>query len=339
MNVSSPVPFGSQPGRPVPDLRWPIELMYWAGADVTFSQSRGALITNSPAAAGLFFGARAAGNARARRAASRLAQAQWRLAGTGEVILDERGIALNGSWGAMRLEYAEVASFARDRDALRITPVNYYSLLLRAADAENLASWYARLSDGKLWQQLATQAWRPDPQSPISYWEQSDSRFTFGVPLGWQPLTDQAYLSNVAKDAANNQQQLLFMLRRNTPDCDATADFNEITNPEVVRVLTGDPSYFEQDALRFAGVKAQRANGVVVNRPFVVQMNGERAAVIDTTMNAPHVRVRLREVYAGHGRRWFMSGFAVAHPADPQPYFDRFSPEFQTMIATWLWRY
>jgi hypothetical protein len=83
---------------------------------------------------------------------------------------------------------------------------------------------------------------------------------------------------------------------------------------------------------------AQRANGVVVTRPRVVLMGGERATMIDTTMVLPHVRVRLRELYVGHRGRWYMVGFAVAHATDPQPFFDRYAPEFQTMIATWQWR-
>jgi hypothetical protein len=347
--VSGPVPYGQVPASqggqgPAsrPDLRWPVELLYWDTPEVTFRQNRNALITNSPLAAGVFYGVRAAGSAAARSRAKRLAQPQWLVAGHGEVVLDEMGMALHGTWGgqwgSMRVEFSEVVSWERDQDALRVVPVDYYPLLLRTPDRSGLAGWYAHLSHGKLWQPLGVETWTPDPQVRWGAWEQRDPRFTCAIPLSWEPLTDGAYLANAAADAANNQQRLLFMLRRNPADGQTSADFNEIGNPEVVRFLSADPAKLEQDALRFAGVKAQRANGVVVTRPRVILMGGERATMIDTTMVLPHVRVRLRELYAGHRGYWYMVGFAVAHAADPQPFFDRYAPEFQTMIATWQWR-
>lgn len=338
-----PTPQGGPAPGHLPELRWPVELLYWDTPGVTYQQNRSALITNSPLAAGLFYGARAAGNSAARSRARQLARPQWLVAGSGEAVLDERGLALNGNWGgtwaSMRVEYSEVVSWDREQDALRIVPVNYYPLLLRTSDIDGLAGWYAHLSHGRLWQQLGVEAWQPAPQVPISAWEQRDGRFTCAVPAGWEPLTDRTYLANAAMDAANNQQRLLFMLRRNPSECQATVDFNEVVNREMVRFLSADPAHLEQDALRFAGVKAERANGVVVNRPRVIVMGGERATMIDTTMNLPHVHVRIRELYVGRQGRWFMVGFAVAHAGDPQPFFDRFSPEFQTMIATWQWRF
>ena len=329
------------PGRP--DLRWPVELWYWGTPQVAFSQNRSVLITNSPAAAGLFYGARAFGNAAARKKARRLAQQQqWLVAGSGEMVLDDRGMTLTGTWGgtwaSMRIDYAEVVSWERDQDALRIVPVDYYPLLLRTPHADNFAGWYAHLSHGKLWQPLGVETWEPPPQVPVKAWEQRDKRFTCAIPDGWEPFTDSVYLANAAKDAANNQQRLLFMLHRNPSECHAAVDFNEVVNPEIARLLSADPAHIEQDALRFAGVKAERANGVVVTRPRVILMGGERATMIDTTMNLPHIHVRLRELYVGRRGRWYMVGLAVAHPGDPQPLFDRYSPEFQAMIATWQWR-
>lgn len=325
-----------------PDLRWPVELLYWDTPQVEYGQNRNALITNSPLAAGLFYAVRAAGNAAARSQARQLAEPQWLLAGTGELVLDERGLALTGTWGgtwaSMRVEYSEIVSWDRDQDAVRIMPVNYYPLLLRTPGADNLAGWFAHLSHGKLWQQLAVETWEPPQQVRIKAWEQRDKRFTCAVPEGWEPLTDRDYLANAAKDAANNKQRLLFMLRRSPADCHVAVDFNEVADPEMVRFMSADPAHIEQDALRFAGVKAERANGIVVTRPRVILVGGERATMIDTTMNLPHVHVRLRELYVGRRGRWFMIGFAVAHPGDPQPFFDRFAPEFQTMIATWRWR-
>ena len=335
-------PPGAGPGYR-PDLRWLVELLYWDTPQVTFRPNRNVLITNSPLAAGLFYGARAAGNAAARSRARQQAQPQWLVAGTGEALLDERGMVLNGTWGgtpaSMRVDYAEVSSWQRDHDALRLTPVNYYPLLVRTGQIDQLAGWYGRLSHGKLWQPLGMERWDVPPHVQIAGWEQRDKRFTCAVPYGWEPLTDPVYLANAAKDAANNQQRLLFMLRRNRPDCQVSADFNEITSREVTRFLSADPGQLEQDALRFAGLKAHNANGVVVNRPRVVLMDGERAVVIDTTMNLPHVHVRLCELYGGRRGRWFMVGFAVAHPVDPGPAFDQLAPEFQAMIASWKWRF
>jgi hypothetical protein len=343
--VSDPAPYGPQPAwhpdllaASLPDLRWRIGLLYWDTAEVTYRKNRNVLITNSPLAAGLFYGVRAVGNAAVRGRARQLSQAQWRTAGTGEVALDERGMALYGSWGNMRVDYAEVASWDRDRDALRIWPVNYYPLLLQSSDVDNLAGWYAHLSHGKLWQPLATETWEVPPQVRTSYWEQRDNRFTCGVPEGWEPLTDPAYLSDVAKDAVTNQMHLLFMLRSNAADCNVSVDFNEIVNPDMVRQLSSDPALFEREAAGFARIKAERGNGAVVDPPRVVLMNGERATVIDTTAVFPHGHVQRRELYVGRRGHWFMVGFAVAHPTFPQPYFDRIAPEFQAMLATWQWR-
>src|ERR1022692_572701 len=134
-----------------PDPRWPVELWYWSAEVVTFRQSRSALITNSPLAAGLFYGARAAGNASARRRAKQLAEPQWRLAGTGQVVLDAHGLALDGSWGGhMRVEYAEIPSWQHDQDALQITVVDYYPLMLRKHSADELVGWLWRFSEGNL---------------------------------------------------------------------------------------------------------------------------------------------------------------------------------------------
>jgi hypothetical protein len=346
IQMSGAVPYQPQPEWPPsyqasaarPDPRWPIELWYWSAEVVTFRQNRSALITNSPLAAGLFYGARAAGNVSARRHAKQLAEPQWRLAGTGQVILDARGLALDGSWGGhMRVEYSEVPSWRHDQDALQITVIDYYPLMLRTHAADDLVGWFGRLSEGKLWQELAVQTWQPAPQVPIIGWEQRDRRFTCAVPAGWEPLTDRAYLADAAKDAANNRQRLLFMLRRT--GFHVAADFNQLADQEILRNLGTDPGAFERGALRLAGLKAQNSNGVVVSRPVVVLMDSERATMLDTSMTFPHIRVRLRELFVGRRGQWFMFGYTAADPVDPQALFDRFAAEFQTMIATWQWRF
>ncbi len=167
-------------------------------------------------------------------------------------------------------------------------------------------------------------------------WERRDKRFTCAVPDGWAPLTDPAYLANAAKDAANNQMRLLFMLRRT--GYYVSVEFSEITDRAMLQNLAADPGAFERGALRLAGLKAQNANGVVVARPVVVMMNGERAVMLDTTMVLPHLQVRIRELFVPHRGQWFMVALTAADPVHPQALFDQFAAEFQTMIATWSWR-
>jgi hypothetical protein len=341
--MAGSVPYGAPagprgPGAPAPyGLRWPVQLQYWSAEEVTFRPNRNALITNSPLAAGLFYSSRAAGNAAGRRKARQLSEPQWRVAGTGEVLLDQRGLELTGSWGgSMRVEYAEIPSWQRDQDALSFTVVDYYPLLLRSAAIEELAGWFGRLSDGNLWQELPVVSWQP--QVRIAGTEQRDRRFSCAVPEGWLPLTDRAYLANAAQDAVNSGMRLLFMLRHQAAQCQLVMEFSEVSDPSMIQGLNADPGLFERGALRLAGLKAQNANGVVVNRPFVVSMGGERATVLDTTMTLPHIAVRLREVYAGHGGSWFMIAYTSASPIDPRPCFDRFAPDFETLISTWQWR-
>jgi hypothetical protein len=320
-------------------LRWPVQLLYWSAEAVTFRQNRNALITNSPLAAGLFYGTRAAGNAAVRRRARQLAEPQWRIAGTGEALLDQRGLELNGSWGgSMRVEYAEIPSWQREQDGLRLSVVDYYPLLLRSPAIAELAGWFGRLSEGMLWQELPVVAWQPHQQVRIGATEQRDRRFSCAVPEGWAPLTDRAYLANAAKDSANSGLRLLFMRRRESASCQVVVEFNEVSDRNMLQGLNADPGLFERGALRLAGLKAQNANGVVANRPFVVSMGGERATVIDTTMTLPHVGVRLREVYAGHRGSWFMVAYTSANAIDPGPCFNLFSSEFETLISTWQWR-
>jgi hypothetical protein len=318
---------------------WPVQMLYWSAEAVTFTQNRSALITNSPLAAGLFYGTRAAGNAAARRRARQLAEPQWRVAGTGQMTLDQRGIELNGSWGgSMRVEYAEISSWQVDQDALRISVVDYYPLLLRSPDIADLAGAFSRRSDGLLWQELGTESWRQHPQLAIAFTEKRGRRFTCSVPAGWVPLTDRNYLSNAALDAANSGNRLLFMLRQEAPGCQLAVEFSEVTDQVMLRAMNADPGLFERGAWRLAGLKALNANGVVLNRPRVVSLDGERATILDTTMTFQHLRVRLRELYAGHRGNWFVIAYSSAHPADPDPCFLGHALEFETMIATWHWR-
>jgi len=284
----------------------------------------------------LFYGTRATGNAAVRRRARELTAPQWRLAGHGQVILDHEGIGLHGSWGSMRVEYSEVPSWRQDQDALQLSVVDYYPLMLKTSAPAGLISAFAHLSEGKLWQELTVTTWQPLPGVPVAGWEQRDKRFTCAVPAGWAPLADPAFLANAARDAANNQMRLLFMLRRT--GYYVSVEFSEVTDRSMLGNLAADPGAFERGALRLAGLKAQQANGVVVARPAVVMMQGERAVLLDTTMVLPHIAVRIRELFVPHRGQWFMVALTAADPANPQALFDQFAGEFQTMIATWNWR-
>jgi hypothetical protein len=329
---------GSPPGGFQPDLRWPIELWYWSAEVVTFRKNRSALITNSPLAAGLFYGARAAGNTAARRRAGQLAQPQWRLAGTGQVVLDDTGMTFDGSWGGqMRVEYAEVPTWQRDQDSLQVNVIDYYPLMLRAHGIDQLVASFSQLSGGKLWQELVVQAWQPAPQVAVGHTEQRDRRFSCAVPDGFEPLNDRAYLANAAQDSANSGMRLLFMLRHR--DFPVLFEFDQIADRQMLQGLAADPGAFERGALRLATLKARNAGGEVVARPAVVIVGGERATMIDTTMVLPHVKVRFRELYVGRRGQWFMIALHCADPYNPQALFDQFAPAFQTLIATWQWRF
>jgi hypothetical protein len=316
---------------------WPVELWYWSAEVVAAQLNRNALITNSPLAAGLFYGVRAVGNAAARRRASGLAAPQWRLAGRGQAVLDYYGIGLHGSWGSMRVEYSEIGSWQQNRDALQLSVVDYYPLLLKTSAPAALVAEFARWSKGRLWQELAVTAWQPLPQVQLAGWEQRDPRFTCAVPAGWEPLTDPAYLQAAARDAANNQQRVLFMLRRAGYTL-VSIEFSQIVGRDMLQNLAADPGAFERGALRLAELKAQNANGVVVARPVVVILHGERAVMLDTTMVLPHIQVRIRELFVPHRGEWFMIALSVADSVNPQALFDQLAGEFQTLIATWNWR-
>jgi hypothetical protein len=316
---------------------WPVELWYWSAEEVTAQLNRSALITNSPLAAGLFYSVRAAGNAAARRRARNLAEPQWRPAGQGQAVLDYYGIGLHGSWGSMRVEYSEIFSWQHDHGALQLSVIEYYPLMLRSSAPAALIAEFGRLSEGKLWQELAVTAWQPLPHVQVAGWEQRDRRFTCAIPAGWQPVTDHEYLRAAAMDAANNQMRLLFALSRSGYPY-VTIDFLQLIGRPELASLAADPGSFERGALRLANLKAYNANGVVVARPVVVMMHGERGVILDTTNVLPHVQVRLREIFVPHRGEWFIVSLSVPHPVHPQALFDELAGEFQTLIATWNWR-
>ncbi len=319
---------------------WPVEVWEWTAEEVGYRQNRNLLLTNSPLALGLFYGVRAVGNAAARQRAAQEARPQWRPLGQGQAQVDDDALHLLGPWGNTPVWFSQLRAWHRDGDAVVVSPVgDVPPLLVRTAGVDALAGALAARSQGRLWAPPELETWPPPGPDRVTGWEPADGRFTFALPPGWGRYLDPGYVRLAAQDAAGGGQQLLFLLRFDTMECDAYVDVAELRDPDRLALLAGDPGMLERNAGWVAQARAQKSNGAVTAPPRLVVVGGERASLLSFTTSVPGFAVRNLEFWIPHGGAWFVVGFNVTSRGDPRPWFDHLLGDIQAMVASWHWRF
>jgi hypothetical protein len=296
-------------------------------ADVSVRQS-GLFVVGPPTVVAAAVVGRMIGLQNARKKARRLAKAQWRKMGHSDVSLssDRMTVALQGQ--RYEVPYATVTGWSTGRRGLEVHRVKWAPLRIRARDQASLESWFSELSGGRTWQPPIAETVQVERQ--ITGWNQQSPSFTFGCPAGWE-YADPSWMAAVSAESGGAGRAVAAMRNGLDPAIAWTVLVLEIPATDEL-----NPALVEQAADDVAAQLASAMHAEVVGRTKVVSVGGERGIVMRTCRSV-FDSIDVEHIWLSHGNRFYDISYVSCPAIAGDGLYDRFLPDFHTMIASWQW--
>jgi hypothetical protein len=307
------------------ELRWQATVSLFCPANVTLHQ-RGLFVIGPPSVVAGALAGRAIGRQIARGRAVRMADAQWRVVGYGEIVmLEDRIVVRQATQFDVSVPFRTITSWEADRGGLTLYRAGWAPIRLHVNDPKSLREWFEYLAAGHLWRPPVLET--VYATRPIEAWCQQDHRFTFGIPWGWF-LGDPEWLRSWEADYAPARvlagvrrmelpSALLMMVLELPPDDEINPDLIENHGDE----LAAHTAYF------FGGA---------FHDPIrLIDVDGTRAMLFHVSRGYPDP-MEVEQFYMLRGGRIFNGRYAVATPAGDEAYHSA-RPDFESMLATWHW--